>query len=311
MEEQTPPVLDDPTQSDEAFKEAFGDVITSSPQKMPAGLYLVATPIGNMRDISLRMLDIIRGADAVACEDTRMTGKLLSYLGLKKKLVPYHDHNADEMRPKLLKEIEGGQRIALVSDAGMPLISDPGFKLVRDARERGLYVTSIPGASAPLMALQLSGLPSDQFVFLGFLPNKTTARKEFLKPWNEVPATLIFFESAQRLDGSLKDAEEVLGNRAMALVRELTKKFEETWTGTISEIRARLEQDGPPKGEIVIVVDRGEPAAEISDAELDRLLVEAIKSAPLKEAAASLAQTYGRSKKDLYNRAIELKNGNE
>lgn len=307
--ETTPPAPDDPTQTEDALKEAFGDVITSSPQKMSAGLYLVATPIGNMRDISLRMLDIIKGADQVACEDTRMTGKLLSYLGIKKKLVPYHDHNADDMRPKLIKEIENGQKIALVSDAGMPLISDPGYKLVRDARDRGLYVTSIPGASAPLMALQLSGLPSDQFVFLGFLPNKTTARKEALRKWKDAPASLIFFESAQRLADALGDAEDSLGNRKAAVVRELTKKFEETWMGTLAELRERLERDGPPKGEIVVVIDRAEDVAAISDADIDALLIDAIAHAPVKDAAAAIAQKYGKSKKDLYNRAIELKNG--
>lgn len=296
----------DPTQNGTAGKDPFADVIKPIPCKLQAGLYLVATPIGNLRDITLRALDVLSNADLVACEDTRQTGKLFSLLGIKQKLIPYHDHNADQQRPHLIKKIEEGMTVALVSDAGMPLISDPGYKLVRDCAEKNLYVTSLPGANAPLMALQLSGLPSDHFTFLGFLPSKTKARQEALRTWKDSKSTLIVFESATRVESCCKDIIEVLGDRPMALTRELTKKFEEVWRGQVSEVIARLEMDGAPKGEIVLVIG-GVEEGEGKDIDLDALLKKALKSLSVKEAVAAIADQTGLPKKQVYNRALELK----
>lgn len=297
----------DPTQNLTEKKPHFSAFLEKSPNQLISGLYLVATPIGNIRDITLRALDVLSGADVVACEDTRQTGKLLSLLGLKKKLIPYHEHNADEQRPKIIDRMRHGERVALVSDAGMPLISDPGYKLVRSCYDLNIYVTSLPGANAPLTAMQLSGLPSDHFAFLGFLPSKTKARKDILKKWQSVEASLIIFESANRIEGSLQDCLECLGDRQMALTRELTKKFEEVWRGTISEILHRLQEEGAPKGEIVLVIDRG---AEIGqeDIDLDALLTKSMETCSLKEAVAAIVDQTGLPKKTVYNRALELKN---
>ena len=286
----------------------FTDVQTLS---LKAGLYLVATPIGNLRDITLRAMDTLAAADIVACEDTRVSGKLFQALdikrGLKPKLMAYHDHNADEKRPYILSQIAAGKSVALISDAGMPLISDPGYKLVRDCLAAGVYVTSLPGANAPLMALQLSGLPSDHFSFLGFLPSKTKARRDVLETWKTVPSTLIVFESAARLEDSCIDMLAVLGNRPMTLTRELTKKFEDIWPSTIAEILARIQTDGPPKGEIVLVIGRGEDT-ENASVDLDTLLVSALQHTSLKEAVSDIVAATGLPKKQVYARALELKN---
>lgn len=281
-------------------------------QKLQAGLYLVATPIGNIRDITLRALDTLSAADIVACEDTRMTGKLFSLLGIKKKLLPYHDHNADEQRPRIMNMITDGLSIALVSDAGMPLISDPGYKLVRACREQGLYVTSVPGASASLTALQLSGLPSDRFAFLGFLPAKSKHRKEVLADWQATDGTLVIFESGQRVEECCMDILGTLGDREMALTRELTKKFEDVWSGRVSDILDRLARDGAPKGEIVLVVARAEPSTEADQSEnLDHLLMTALQNHSLKDAVAIVTETTGLPKKTVYAKALEMKNDGE
>ncbi|MFA7277323.1 MAG: 16S rRNA (cytidine(1402)-2'-O)-methyltransferase [Pseudobdellovibrionaceae bacterium] len=274
---------------------------------LQSGLYLVATPIGNMRDMTLRAIDTLMAADIVACEDTRVSGKLFHLMGLSKKLVPYHDHNADQMRPEIMARIREGQSIALISDAGMPLISDPGYKLVRDCLAAGLYVTSLPGANAPLTALQLSGLPSDQFAFLGFLPSKQGARQEMLRAWKNVPATLVMFETAPRLEKSCRDILQVLGNRKMTVLRELTKKFEDIWPLSAAEILAKLEAEGEPKGEIVLVIGRDETPDEI---DLDDLLKKALEKLSVKEAAALVAGQTGVPKKQVYARALELKDEN-
>lgn len=299
----------DPTQIPQEIKAPFVEEeydITAEKLVLQAGLYLVATPIGNLRDITLRALDVLRSSDCVACEDTRMTGKLLSLLGIKQKLLPYHDHNADTQRPVILEKIRQGQVIALVSDAGMPLISDPGYKLVRDCAEQNLYVTSLPGANAPLTALQLSALPSDHFSFLGFLPTKSKAKKEILNQWKSVPSTLILFEAGPRLEATCRDMLETLGNRQMALTRELTKKFEDVWRGDISAILSRLEKDGAPKGEFVLVIDRGEE--QVDDIDLDQLIKESLETRSVKETVEILVEQMGLPKKQIYNRALELKN---
>jgi len=273
---------------------------------LPAGLYLVATPIGNMGDISLRALDVLAAADAVLCEDTRVSGKLLSYFGLKKKLDIYNDHSDDGVRAKVVQRIESGEALVLVSDAGTPLVSDPGYKLVQDARAAGLMVTSIPGASAPVTALQLSGLPSDAFSFIGFLPSKSGARQTLLQKWADVPSTLLMFETAPRLIAALNDINAVMGARRVAVVREITKMYEEVRCDTPQELAAHYEQHGAPKGEIVLVI---EPPADVvySDEDVDTLLREALKDQGTKKAAAAVSEKTGLAKSDLYERALALK----
>lgn len=273
---------------------------------LKSGLYLVATPIGNLRDITLRAIDTLAMADVVACEDTRVSGKLFQALGFKAKLMALHDHNEVSQTPYLLSLIAEGKAVALISDAGMPLISDPGYKLVRECLEKGVYVTSMPGANSPLMALQLSGLPSDNFSFLGFLPSKTKARRDVLEAWKSVPTTLIIFESANRLEDSCKDILEVLGDRPMTLTRELTKKFEDVWPSTAAGILERVQKDGEPKGEIVLVIGRGtEEKAEI---DVDALLKSALSTMTMKEAVSAVVEATGLPKKQIYNAALALKN---
>lgn len=273
---------------------------------LKSGLYLVATPIGNLRDITLRGIDTLAAADVVACEDTRVSGKLFQALGFKKKLIPYHDHNADMQRPFLLGLIAEGKSVALISDAGMPLISDPGYKLVRECLDKNIYVTSLPGANSPLMALQLSGLPTDNFTFLGFLPSKSKARKDSLEAWKNIQTTLVLFESAARLEDSCVDILAVMGDRPMTLTREMTKKFEDIWPSTVSGILTRLQKDGPPKGEIVLVIGRSEN--ERQDFDLDKMLKSALLTMSMKEAVAAITEATGLPKKQVYNVALEIKN---
>jgi 16S rRNA (cytidine1402-2'-O)-methyltransferase len=266
----------------------------------------VATPIGNLDDITLRALKLLKAADLVACEDTRVTGKLMSLLGLKAPLTPYHEHNADKARPALLAGLREGAVICLVSDAGTPLVSDPGFRLVRACIDEGLPVTSLPGASATLTALQLSGLPSDRFLFAGFLPNKSGARRAALAELAGVPASLIFYESARRLDDSLPDMAAMLGDRPAAVARELTKLYEEVRRGSLAELAAHYREAGPPKGEVVVVV--GPPAEDAPPAEdeIDARLTEAMASMSLRDAAALVAAATGLPKRDVYARAVAL-----
>ncbi len=276
------------------------------PQKeLKPGLYLVATPIGNLRDITLRALDVLKAVDVIACEDTRTSGKLLSFYNVKKPLLPYHDHNADEQRPHLISRIQKGEKVALISDAGMPLISDPGYKLVRDCQEQDIYITSLPGANAPLMALQLSGLPTNAFSFLGFLPAKSKARCTVLEEWQESASPLIIFESANRLDDTLMDMKAVLGDRACTVVRELTKYFEDVWPGKISDHIDRIARDGQPKGEIVIVVAGKDAASQTFD--LDALLTRELERSSLREAVQAVTEMTGLSRKVVYDAALKLK----
>ena len=275
-----------------------------SPERLPPGLYLVATPIGNARDITLRALDILAAADLVACEDTRVTRRLLQIHGLAARLAAYHDHNAERVRPKLLAAIQAGKAVALASDAGMPLVSDPGFGLVRAARAAGLAVTSAPGANAALTALQLSGLAPDRFAFLGFLPARRAARRRALEPWSGAPATLLAYEAAPRLAACLADMAAVLGAREASLARELTKRHEEVVRGRLDELAARYAAAGPPRGELVIVVG---PPAEAAPAEVsDAVLAERIAALGLARAAGELAVMSGRPRRDLYQRGLKL-----
>lgn len=271
------------------------------------GLYVVATPIGNAADITLRALEVLGAADAIACEDSRVTAKLLARHGIAGKLLPYHEHNAARMRPQILARLAAGERIALVSDAGTPLVSDPGYKLVRACIDAGVTVTPLPGPSAPLAALILSGLPSDRFLFAGFLPAKTAARRRNLSELAGVPATLLFFESAQRLPESLADMAEVLGDRPAAVTREITKLFEECRRGSLRALAAHYREAGPPKGEIVVVCGGAADGAPADAAEsLDAQLTAALSHLSLKDAAAAVAAATGLPRKQVYARALQL-----
>lgn len=274
---------------------------------LESGLYVTATPIGNLADVSRRTLDVLRGADAILCEDTRVTSKLLASYGIEKPLVPYHDHNAAKVRPKILRRLEAGETLALVSDAGTPLVSDPGCKLVREARQRGIAVIPVPGPSAPIAALMAAGLASDRFSFQGFLPPKQAARRSALEALKGRPETLIFFESAKRTPAALRDMAEIFGaQRTAALARELTKKFEEIATFPLTEAEALLAGRGALKGEVVLLVEgaREEPMGK---GDADAALEAALKSLSVKDAATVVAALTGRPRKALYRRALELK----
>lgn len=273
--------------------------------KLAGGLYLVATPIGNTADITLRALDVIARADIVACEDSRVTRKLLTRHGLRARLTPYHEHNAEKARPRLLAQLADGRSVALVSDAGTPLISDPGYKLVRGALAQGSPVTAVPGPSAALAGLQLSGLPTDRFFFGGFLPPRSPARRKALEGLARIPATLVFFEAAQRLPQTLADMAAVLGARPAAVARELTKLFEEVKRGGLDELAAEYGREGPPKGEAVVVVGPP-PDRATGAAELDAMLAQALESASVRDAAALIAKETGLPRREVYARALKL-----
>jgi 16S rRNA (cytidine1402-2'-O)-methyltransferase len=274
---------------------------------LAAGLYVVATPIGNLGDIGDRARRTLEGAALVACEDTRMTGQLLRHLGLRAQaLLPYHDHNAAEMRPRLLARLAAGEAVALVSDAGTPLISDPGFKLVRAAREAGHAVWAVPGASALLSALVVAGLPTDRFLFAGFLPAKDKARRAALDEIREVPATLVFYDSARRLAETLAAMADVLGRREAAVCRELTKLHEEVRRDRLPDLAAAYAAEGPPRGEVVIVVGPPEVAAGGGANDVDALLRAVLKTQSVRDAAATVAAATGLKKTEVYARALDL-----
>ena len=286
--------------------EGCADVfIGSRDVALKSGLYVVATPIGNLRDMSLRALDVLRHADMVVCEDTRVTRKLLNAYDIQAKLHSYNDHSDDARRESIVAQLKEGRVIALVSDAGMPLISDPGYKLVRDCIAENLYVTTVPGASAPLAALQISGLPSDRFCFLGFLPHKTKARRNVLEEWADVPATLIAFESGPRLIASLTDIKHVMGAREVAVVREITKLYEEVRKDSVYALLSYYEEHGVPKGEIVLVIVPPELEQFDEDAVLD-MIRNALKTMKINEAAKHVAEKTGLKKRDLYALALKV-----
>lgn len=275
----------------------------------PSGLILVATPIGNAADITLRALSVLAGAAVVACEDTRVTGKLLAMHGVSASLTPYHEHNAARALPLLIGRLKNGESVALVSDAGTPMVSDPGYRLVRACLDEGIPVTAVPGASSVLTGLQLSGLPTDRFLFAGFLPVKTAARRRVLAELAPVPATLIFLENPKRLDGSLTDMADVLGDRSAAVARELTKLFEEVRRAPLAELARHYAEAGPPKGEVVVVVAPPSAAAETPDETVDRLLREALATTSLRDAVDAVAAATGRPRRQVYARALAVTAG--
>jgi 16S rRNA (cytidine1402-2'-O)-methyltransferase len=276
------------------------------PQTMEAGLYVVATPIGNLRDITLRALDVLMAADLILCEDTRITRRLAARYGLKATLTAYHEHNAHVVGPEAVARIQAGGRVALVSDAGTPLISDPGGRLVADVVAAGLPVIPIPGPSAPLAALVASGLPAARFLFAGFLPDKTTARRKELQDLTGVPATLVFFESPKRLGAALADMAAVLGPRPAAVCRELTKTFEEVRRGSLADL-AESYDGAEVKGEIVIVVAPPLPKTEAERvADLDDLLADALGRGSLADAVREVVSATGLPRRQVYDRALTL-----
>jgi 16S rRNA (cytidine1402-2'-O)-methyltransferase len=273
--------------------------------KLAPGLYIVATPIGNLSDLSPRAAAILSAADLIAVEDSRVTAKLLHHIGVKRPMTPYHDHNAEGVRPGLIARM-ASEAIALVSDAGTPLISDPGYKLVRDAWAAGVPVTTIPGPSAAIAALTLAGLPTDRFAFLGFLPTKAKARDAAIAEASTFRGSLIFYESGPRLAATLGALGRGLGDRDAAVAREISKKFEETVIGTLPVLAARYA-DAPPRGEIVIVVGPPTEAETVSEEDVDDGLREALTRLSPSRAAAEVAARLGLPKRDVYARAQQLK----
>jgi len=276
-------------------------------KSLAAGLYIVATPIGNARDITLRALDVLSGANVIAAEDTRVTRRLLDIHGIKApEIVRYDEHVSERARPILLARVAAGEAVALATDAGTPLVSDPGYRLVAAAIADSLKVIPIPGASAPLAALALAGLPSDRFLFAGFAPNRSGQRRKWLAEIAETQATLILFENAKRLASSLNDMALVLGDRQACVTRELTKLFEEARRGTLSELAAHYAESGPPKGEVTLVIGPPEPV-ELDETVLDDLLADLLNTLSVKDAATQAAERTGAPRKQAYQRALAIK----
>ena len=274
------------------------------------GLYLVATPIGNLEDISIRALRCLAGVDIIYCEDTRNTSRLLDRYGIKTITKSYHDHNGAKIRPVILDQLAAGKSIALVSDAGTPLVNDPGFKLVREAISQNSHVDLIPGPSAPIMALALSGLPSDRFMFAGFLPQKEKARHDLLLELAKIQSTLIFFETANRIEASLKDIESLLPNRQIAIGRELTKLHQETLRGSPSEILDIIISRGMLKGEITLVIEPPhESEIDINSETIITRMKILLENLSVKEVSVKLAEETGLPRRDLYQMALAIKQG--
>ena len=282
----------------------FGGGPVAAPS-LPGGLYLVATPIGNLGDISLRALETLAAADVIACEDSRVTRKLIEHYGIATQLTPYHEHNAAEARPRLLARLADGQSVALVSDAGTPLISDPGYKLVRAACAAGHAVTAVPGASAVLTALSAAGLPTDRFFFEGFLPPSQAARQRRIAALASIPASLVLFESGPRLPAALADLASTLGSRDAAICRELTKLHEEIRRGPLDELARHYAAGGETRGEIVIVVAPPRGGGKNAD-DIDELLRRALARVSVKDAVSEVAFATGRPRREVYQRALAL-----
>ncbi|HEX9168592.1 MAG TPA: 16S rRNA (cytidine(1402)-2'-O)-methyltransferase [Roseiarcus sp.] len=281
-----------------------GAAVPAAP--LNAGLYVVATPIGNLADVTLRALAILAGADGILAEDTRVSRTLLSRYGIETPLSPYHEHNAAAARPRALRRIAEGQALALISDAGTPLISDPGYRLVAEAVARGFAVTAAPGPSAALTALCVAGLPTDRFFFEGFLPPKRAARRERINALAAVPGSLIFYEAPGRVAETLADLALELGSRPVAVARELTKLHEEVRRGALDELAADYAAEVAPRGEIVIVVGAVEARPQIADDALDREIAELLAKLSVKDAAAAIAARHGLPRRHVYARALAL-----
>lgn len=275
-------------------------------QTLPGGLYLVATPIGNLRDITLRALDVLHAADLIACEDTRITSRLMSHFGIRARLQSFHEHNEGDLLEQMLGMLREGKRVALVSDAGTPLISDPGFKLVREAAEQGIKIYPIPGASSVLAALCASGLPTDRFMFVGFLPSKESARVKEIDSLATADATLVLFESPRRLQETLQMLADKLGNREAMVAREMTKLYETFYRGTLQHLAAQFDGQ-EPKGEVVIVIAPPEKTEAIYNEDTETALKKALESLSVKDAAAKLARETGLPRQELYTQALMLK----
>lgn len=283
--------------------------MTAVPLPVPPGLHFVATPIGTARDITLRALDTLAGADVIAAEDTRTARKLMDLHGIAlagRPLVAYHDHNGPQVRPRLLAALAEGRSVAYVSEAGTPLVADPGFALARAAVAAGHAVHAVPGPSAVLAALTVSGLPTDRFLFAGFPPVKAGERRTFLAELAPVPATLVLYEAPGRTAGTLAACREVLGNRDAALCRELTKRFEEVRRGTLKDLAAQAEAE-PPRGEVVLVIDRSR--AEPDATRMETLLAEALATMTVKDAAAQVADRLSLPRRQVYQAALALARG--
>ena len=271
---------------------------------LKSGLYVVATPIGNAKDITLRALDVLMQADKVYCEDTRITKKLFSLHGIQRKPDSYHEHSSDHVRAEILHHLENGLTVALVSDAGTPLISDPGYRLVKEVRDAGQEVFSVPGASSPVAALSIAGFPSDRFLFAGFLPTKSAARQTALGELVDIPVTLVLFESPKRLTGLLKDIDAVMPDREAAICREMTKAYEEVLVGAPAELIETLDANASARGEVVVLIHPPAARERMSEADVRESLRVALQSQPLKTAAARVAALSGWSKRDVYQLAL-------
>jgi 16S rRNA (cytidine1402-2'-O)-methyltransferase len=298
---------DIPPRPDDGAARRF--IIAGQPiqaSRLAPGLYVAATPIGNLGDVTLRTLQALAGADVIACEDTRVTRKLLDRYGITTPLSPYHEHNAEKARPALLRRLADCAAIALVSDAGTPLISDPGFKLVRAAQEAGYAITALPGPSAVLAALSVAGLPTDQFFFAGFLPPKAAARQTRIAELAQLPGTLVLFETGPRIAAALADLAAALGaDREAALCRELTKLHEEVKRGGLAKLAETCAGE-EPRGEIVLVIAPRPQQAQTSVAETEIMLREALARHSLKDAVGEVVQATGRSRREVYQRALAL-----
>lgn len=281
--------------------------LNAEAQTLAPGLHLVATPIGNLRDITLRGLEALAAADTILAEDKRVTKTLLAHYGISTPIMSYHEHNAETMRPHVIARLKEGAALALVSDAGTPLVSDPGFKLVEAVVAEGIAVTALPGASAVLAGLVMAGLPTDRFFFEGFLPSRQTERKRRIRTLETVPGTLVFFEAPHRLAESLVDLAEVLGPRAAAVARELTKRFETIQRGTLPELALHYTEVEKPRGEIVILVAPGTgEQGVLSDEEIDRRLVIELKTHSARDASSLVAAELGLARRRVYARALHL-----
>ncbi len=276
-------------------------------EPLAPGLYVVATPIGNLGDITVRALSTLAAAETVLCEDTRTSGKLMERFSIKTRLSPYHEHNAQKVRPEILARLSQGGAIALISDAGMPLVSDPGYRLVKEAAQLGIPVTACPGPSAVLTGLALSGLPTDRFLFAGFVPQKQGERKRFLAEFAKLKATLIFFESPHRIVETLQDLAAALPGRSVAVTRELTKLHEEVLRGSAQEIAAQLAARHAVKGEITLLVGPPEEEEVVSENELAAAIAQALRDMPASKAASEVARRFNLNRSDIYQRILDAK----